>query len=341
LLSARLSGDADKLIRSLGAIDKAQSDQITHLSSANYRHHLATTGAGAVLLRESDLGACPTNALVVPDPYLAFARVSQLFQVRDSLPTGVHPTAIIGPGAEVAVDAAIGPYVVIGTGTTIGAGARIHGGVHIGERCSIGADTEIRAHVVLYSDVRIGERSIIHSGAIIGGDGFGFAPDARGHLHAIAQLGGVSVGNDVSIGCNSAIDRGAIDDTVIEDGVKIDNLVQIGHNCRIGAHSILCGNVGLAGSTVIGRHCVLAGGSGCGGDRPVVLCDRVTLTAATVVTSSIDKPGVYSGSMLHNTHQRWKRNALGLLKLDELVKRIRTLERAQDRSLPEDPDQGP
>lgn len=328
LLSARLSGDAHKVITSLGAIDKAQGDQITHLSSSSYRRHLATTGAGAVLLREADLDDCPTHALVVGDPYLAFARVSQLFHTPDHLPTGIHPTAIIGPEADVATDAAIGPYVVIGAGTRIGAAARVHAGAHIGERCVIGAGTEIRARVVLYSDVRIGERSIIHSGAVIGGDGFGFAPDAKGHLHAIAQLGGVCIGDDVSVGCNTAIDRGAIDDTVIEDGVKIDNLVQIGHNCRIGAHSVLCGNVGLAGSTVIGRHCVLAGGSGCGGDKPVVLCDQVTLTAATVVTSSIDKPGVYSGSMLHNTHTRWKRNALGLLRLDELARRIRDLEKA-------------
>ncbi len=331
-LSARLSGDADKVIRSLGAIDKASGDQITHLSSTSYRKHLASTDAGAVLLREEDLPTCPTNALVVKNPYLAFAEVSQLFHQPDALPIGVHPTAVVASDATVDEDATIGPLVVIGAKSRIASGTRIHGGVQIGERCVIGRGVELHARVVVYSDVSIGDRTIVHSGAVIGGDGFGFAPDAKGHLHAIAQLGGVQIGADVSIGCNTTIDRGAIDDTVIEEGVKIDNLVQIGHNCHVGAHSILCGMVGLAGSTVIGRHCVLAGGSGCGGDKPVVLCDQVTLTASTIVTSSIDKPGVYSGTMLHNTHHRWKRNALSLLKLDELFSRIRGLEKRLGRT---------
>lgn len=328
LLNARLAGDPSVVIRSLGAIDRALSDQITHLSSPSYRHHLPATRSAAVLLRETDLDACPTNALIVADPYLAFAKVSQLFYQPDGLPVGIHPSATVHTSARIAPDAAIGPHVMIGADTTIASGVRIHAGVAVGERCVIGAGTELRARAVLYSDVHLGARCIVHSGAVIGGDGFGFAPDQKGHLHAIAQLGGVSIGDDVSIGCNTAIDRGAIDDTVIEDGVKIDNLVQIGHNCRIGAHSVLCGMVGLAGSTVIGKHCVLAGGAGCGGDKPVVLCDQVTLTAATIVTSSIDKPGVYSGSILHNTHSRWKRTALLLAKLDELLSRVRALEKS-------------
>ena len=328
LLDARLSGDPSVVVRSLGAIDKALDDQITHLSSPSYRHHLPATGAAAVLLREGDLEACPTNALVVSDPYLAFAKVSQIFYQADDLPVGIHPTAIVHSSARIAPDAAIGPQVVVGADSVVASGVRLHGGVHIGERCVIGAGTELRARAVLYSDVSMGERCVVHSGAVIGGDGFGFAPDQRGHLHAIAQLGGVRIGDDVSIGCNTTIDRGAIEDTVIENGVKIDNLVQIGHNCRIGAHSVLCGMVGLAGSTIIGKHCVLAGGAGCGGDKPVVLCDQVTLTAATIVTSSIDKPGVYSGSILHNTHTRWKRTALLLSRLDELVSRVRALEKS-------------
>jgi UDP-3-O-[3-hydroxymyristoyl] glucosamine N-acyltransferase len=328
ILGARLEGDPLVVVSSLGAIDKAQSHQVTHLSSPAYRQHLATTRSGAVLLREADANACPTNALIVVDPYLAFAKCSQLFCRPDDLPVGLHSTAIIDPSARIAADACIGPQVVIGAGSQVASGVRLHAGVHVGERCVIGADTELRSRVVLYSDVHVGERCKVHAGAVIGGDGFGFAPDARGHLHAIAQLGGVRIGHDVSIGCNTTIDRGAIEDTVIEDGVKIDNLVQIGHNCRIGAHSVLCGMVGLAGSTVIGKHCVLAGGSGCGGDKPVVLCDQVTLTAATIVTSSIDKAGVYSGSILHNTHTRWKRTALLFSRLDELVSRVRALEKS-------------
>ena len=326
-LEARLVGDGQRVVTSLGSLASATSAQISHLSSTAYRKYLAGTQAGAVLLREEDLAACPVDALIVANPYLAFARVSQLFSRPDHLPSGIHPTAIIASTAVIHPDASIGAGVVVGADSLIGAGARIRPGVFIGERCEISDNVELFARVVLYSDVRIGSRSVVHAGAVLGGDGFGFAPDAAGRLHAIAQLGGLTIGCDVSIGCNTAIDRGAIDDTVIEDGVKIDNLVQIGHNCHIGAHSVLCGFVGLAGSSRIGKHCVLAGGSGVGGDQPVTLCDQVTLTAGTIVTSSIDKPGVYSGLILHNSNRRWKRNALHLQKLDELVTRVRELER--------------
>ncbi len=326
-LEARLVGDGQRVVTSLGSLATATASQLSHLSSPSYRKFLTATRACAVLLREDDLPDCPVDALVVANPYLAFARASQLFALPDDLPSGRHPTAIVAASAEVHPTACIGAGVIIGANSTIGAGVRIHPGVTIGERCNVAQAVELYARVVLYSDVRIGARSIVHAGAILGGDGFGFAPDSAGRLHAIAQLGGLSIGEDVSVGCNTAIDRGAIDDTVIEDGVKIDNLVQIGHNCHIGAHSVLCGFVGLAGSSRIGRHCVLAGGSGVGGDQPVTLCDQVTLTAATIVTSSIDKPGVYSGLILHNSSRRWKRNALHLQKLDELVGRVRALER--------------
>ncbi|MCP5181005.1 MAG: UDP-3-O-(3-hydroxymyristoyl)glucosamine N-acyltransferase [Pseudomonadales bacterium] len=326
-LDARLVGDGRCRIRGVGALASATTDEVTHLSSASYRSLLPATRAGAVLLREADAAACPTNALIVADPYLAFARVSQLFLVEDGLPAGAHASAVVAADALVDPTACVGPHVVVGAGSRVGARVRLHAGVSIGERCTIGDDVEIRPNAVLYSDVSVGARSVVHAGAVLGGDGFGFAPDGAGRLHAIAQLGGVRIGEDVSIGSNTTIDRGAIEDTVIEDGVKIDNLVQVGHNCRIGAHSVLCGCVGLAGSTTIGRHCVLAGGSGVGGEHPVTLCDGVTLTATTIVTTSIDKPGVYSGSMLHNTHTRWKRIVLLLHGLDELVKRVRSLEK--------------
>ena len=326
-LEARLVGDGQRVVTSLGSLATATSAQISHLSNTTYRKYLAGTQAGAVLLREEDLPQCPVNALVVANPYLAFARVSQLFSQPDDLPSGIHPTALVASSAEVHATACIGAGVVIGANSRIGPDVRLHAGVIIGERCIVADAVELFARVVLYSDVRIGARSVVHAGAVLGGDGFGYAPDAAGRLHPIAQLGGLTIGSDVSIGCNTAIDRGAIDDTVIEDGVKIDNLVQIGHNCHIGAHSVLCGFVGLAGSSRIGKHCVLAGGSGVGGDLPVTICDQVTLTAATIVTSSINEPGVYSGLILHNSSRRWKRNALHLQKLDELVGRVRELER--------------
>ncbi len=183
-------------------------------------------------------------------------------------------------------------------------------------------------NVVLGADVRLGARSVVHSGAVIGADGFGFVPDDQGRLQAIAQLGGVQIGEDVSIGACTSIDCGAIEDTVIEDGVKIDNQVQIGHNCRIGAHTIVCGCVGIVGSTVIGRHCVLAGGAGVGGDRPINICDHVTITGMTLVSTTLTEPGVYSGGVLHNTSRQWKRNALRFQKLDELNRRVARLEKA-------------
>ena len=251
--------------------------------------------------------------------------------------TMVHSTAVVDPTARIGDRVRIGPQVVIGRRSVIADGCDIGAGCVLADDVRIGADSLLHARVTIAHGCSIGARAIVHSGVVIGADGFGFAPDARGHLHAIAQLGGVCIGHDVSVGCNTTIDRGAIDDTVIEDGVKIDNLVQVGHNCRIGAHSIICGNVGLAGSSVIGRHCVLAGGSGVGGEKPVVLCDGVTLTACTVATTSIDKPGVYSGSILHNTHQRWKRNALGFARLDELLKRIRQVERRLGTTNNEEP----
>ena len=180
--------------------------------------------------------------------------------------------------------------------------------------------------VVVYAGVTIGPRSRVHANAVLGSDGFGFAPDRNGVLHEIAQLGGLTIGADVRIGAGTSIDCGAIDDTVIEDGVKIDNQVQIGHNCRVGAHTVICGCVGIVGSTQIGRHCVIAGGAGIGGGRPITICDGVTISGMTHVSASIDEPGVYSGGVLHNESRQWKRNAIRFQSLDALARRIAKLE---------------
>ncbi len=317
-LDAELIGDPNLRVRGLGSLETAEPHQLSHLSSATYRPALAATRAGAVLLKPEDAEACPVPALVCSNPYLAFARASQLFSEPD-LPPGIHPTASVHPSASVDQTARIGAYTIVGAD------------------CVIGPDVLIHGHVVLYSDVWLGARTVVHSGAVLGADGFGFAPDENGHLHAIAQLGGLRVGADVSIGANTTIDRGAIDPTVIEDGVKIDNQVQIGHNCHIGAHTVLCGCVGIAGSTRIGRHCVFAGGSGAGGDKPLEICDGVTVSAVTTITSSIDKPGVYSGSVLHNSRTAWKRNALHFQSLDKLAKRVRQLERALEKQNENEP----
>ncbi len=302
--------------------------QISHLSSRAHRPHLATTAAAAVILREADLPHCPTNALVTADPYLAFARISQLWQADERPPSGAHPSACVDPGAEVHPSASIGPNVALGPHTRIGPEVRLEAGVVVGARCRLDAGVRVNANAVLHDDVKIGAWSVIHSGAVIGSEGFGFARDETGAHVPVAQLGGVTLGPRVRVGAATTIDRGALEDTVIEEGVKIDNQVQIGHNCCIGAHTIICGCVGLVGSTVVGRHCVLAGGVGVGGDGPISVCDGVIITGCTHVSRSIDKPGVYSGGVLADTSTSWKRNALRFGELHGLTRRVAELEKA-------------
>jgi UDP-3-O-[3-hydroxymyristoyl] glucosamine N-acyltransferase len=327
-LSARLVGDPNLRITGLGSLTSAGPGDVSHLSSPAYRSQLADTRASAVILAEADLSRWSGAALVVPRPYLAFARVSQLFEEQPSLAAGVESSACIDPTAVLGDDVAIGPGVVVGARTRIGDGVRLFANVVVGNDCDIGAQTRLMPGAVLYARVRLGARCIVHSGAVIGADGFGFTPDERGRLVAIAQLGGVRIGDDVNVGACTSIDRGAIDDTVIEEGVKIDNQVQIGHNCHIGAHTVICGCVGIVGSTRIGRHCVLAGGAGIGGDGPIELCDRVVVSGMTHVSSSITEPGVYSGGILHDRNPSWKRNALRFSGLNELHRRVARLERA-------------
>lgn len=330
-LSARLVGDADLTITGLGSLGSARPGELSHLSSAAYRDQLAVTRASAVILAERDLEVWNGPALVAANPYLTFARASQLFARLPPLAPGIHPSAVVDGDAELAADVRLGPGVAVGPGSRIGAGARLYANVVVGAGCSIGAGCVVMANAVLYDDVRLGPRCTVHSGAVIGADGFGFTPAEDGRLETIAQLGGVTVGADVSVGACTTIDRGALDDTVIEDGVKIDNQVQIGHNCRIGAHSVICGCVGIVGSTRIGRHVVLAGGVGVGGDGPIEICDQVVVSGMTHVSASITEPGIYSGGVLHSPSRRWKRNALRFNRLDELSRRVAQLEKLLDR----------
>lgn len=336
LVGAEVAGDASRVVTGLGSLDAAGPDEISHLSSPAYRRLLEVTGAGAIILAPEDVSRWHGDRLVVANPYLAFARISQKFNRLPVLAEGIDPGAIVAASAEVAGSAAIGPFAVVGERTLIGEAARIYAGAVIGDDCILEAGAVLMPNVVLYSDVVIGPRSIIHSGAVIGADGFGFTPDEQGKLVAIAQIGGVRIGADVSIGASTTIDRGSIDDTVIDDGVKIDNQVQIGHNSHVGAHSLLCGCVGIVGSTRIGRHVVLAGGAGVGGSGPVEICDQVVVSGMTHVSTSITEPGIYSGGVLHSATRQWKRNALRLLRLDELFKRVASLERVYQEKDPQD-----
>ena len=314
-------------ITGLASLDEAGPGQISHLSSVKFRPLLAESQATAVICAERDVGSCPGIALQVDNPYVAYAKATQLFRQPRCLEAGIHDSAVVHPSASIDASACIGPGVVVGADTVVAARVQIRANTVVGDRCNIQEGTCLMSQVAVYDDVKIGAESIIHSAAVIGADGFGWAPDENGHLHEIAQLGGVTIGDRVSIGAGSAVDRGALTDTVIETGVKIDNLVQIGHNSRVGAHTVICGSSGMAGSTRFGKHCVLAGRVSIGGDGPITICDRVVVSVGTTVTRSISTPGTYSASLPALPHAEWMRNAASIKRLAKLVKQVTRLER--------------
>jgi len=328
-LGGELLGDPQATIARLGAVDGAQPDTLGFVAHPRYRSQLAASQAGCLIvgpdLRDAALqrGA----AIVTADPYLYFARLTQWWAARERVtpPAGVHASAVIEPGAVVHAEARVGALAFVGAGARVDAGAVVGVQAHVGCGAAIGRGTRIGPRAVLAEGCRIGERGIVHAGAVIGADGFGFAPDGDGRWEKIEQLGAVWIGDEVEIGANTCIDRGALEDTVIEDGVKLDNLVQIGHNVRIGAHSAFAGCVGVAGSAKIGRHCTAGGGAIILGHLELV--DHVHITAATVVTRSILKPGQYSGLFPFDDNASWEKNAATLRQLHALRDRIRALEK--------------
>nr|AQQ74527.1 hypothetical protein [uncultured bacterium] len=319
-----LRGDPDCSIRSVAALDRAGPGDIAFLSDVQYRRHLARTGASAVILEARFLPDCPTHAIVSTNPYLAFARVAQALHPPPPVVAGIHSSAVIGEGAVVDPQAAVGAHAVIGEGATIGERTWIGPGAVVGAGVRIGAECRLEANVTVHPGTRIGARVLIHSGAVIGGDGFGFAND-RGQWVKIPQLGGVIIGDDVEIGANTTIDRGALGDTVIEEGVKLDNQVQIAHNVRIGAHTAIAGCTGVAGSTSIGRYCAIGGGVGISGHLEIA--DGVQLTGTTFVSQSIRERGVYSSGMPFEPVAAWRRTFVRIRQLDAMAKRIDELER--------------
>jgi UDP-3-O-[3-hydroxymyristoyl] glucosamine N-acyltransferase len=312
-LGGQCVGDGTHVIDRIATLEAARSSHIAFLANPLYQAQLAATQAGCVIVAPAyaEQAAARGCAIVTPDPYLYYARLSQWWAARttDSGPR-IHPSAVIDASATVAADATVGALSYIGAGAVVGSATRIAARVTVGAHCSIG------------------ERCILHSGVVIGADGFGFAPDGRGddlRWEKIAQLGAVRIGNDVEIGANTCIDRGALDDTVIEDGVKLDNLIQIGHNVRVGAHTAMAGCVGVAGSARIGRHCTLGGGAIVLGH--LELADHVHITAATVVSRSIRQAGQYSGMFPIDDNASWEKNAATLRQLHSLRERLRTLEK--------------
>jgi len=323
-LGATLRGPADKHITGLATLQEAGPDQVSFLANPQYRKFLATTHAAAVLLKPADAEGYTADALLVPDPYLAYARISHLFDPKPKAPVGVHPTAVVAEDAFVDPAASVGAYAVIESGARIAAGVTIGAHCFIGARSVIGEGGWLAPRVTLYHDVRIGQRVVIQSGAVLGGEGFGFANE-KGVWQKIAQIGGVTIGDDVEIGVNTAIDRGAMDDTRIGNGVKLDNQIQIAHNVQIGDHTAMAACVGISGSAKIGKHCMLAGGVGLVGH--IEICDGVFVTGMTMVTRSITEPGAYSSGTAMQPAAEWRKSAARMRHLDDMARRLQQLEK--------------
>ncbi|HZH56259.1 MAG TPA: UDP-3-O-(3-hydroxymyristoyl)glucosamine N-acyltransferase [Burkholderiaceae bacterium] len=326
------------LIRGLGSLSSAGPDEISFLSNPRLRDQLPACQAAAVIVTpavwESTLRdqAPAFIPVLCSEPYLLYALLAQWFDRHRiaGLERGIHPTAVIAPTAQIGDGVSIGPHCVIEDGVRIGAGSRLGPHCVIGAGSVLGSDCLLHARVTLYHGVTVGDRAILHSGCVLGADGFGFAPDPRtkGAWAKIAQLGGVVVGNDVEIGANTTVDRGALENTVLGDGVKLDNQIMIGHNSQIGDHTAMAACVGVAGSTIIGKRCTLAGAAMTAGH--ITLGDDVHVSGATAITSSIHKPGRYTGVFPYAEHSDWQRNAAVLTQLSALRKRLRALERQLD-----------
>jgi UDP-3-O-[3-hydroxymyristoyl] glucosamine N-acyltransferase len=320
-------GDPNTRIHGVGTLEGAGAGQLAFLANPAYRKQLPDTRAGAVVLRAADAQACPVPCLVAKDPYAAFARLAALFEAPPANTPGVHASAVVEAGAQVAPSASIGALCFVAASARIGANAVLGPGCVVGEDCDVGDDCQLVARVTLVARVRLGRRVRVHPGAVLGAEGFGLAM-AEGQWLKVPQLGGVRVGDDCEIGANTTIDRGAIEDTVLEEDVRLDNQIQVGHNVRIGAHTAMAGCVAIAGSTRIGRYCLIGGGAGFVGH--IEVGDRVTVGARSLVTHSLAGPGEYnSGTPLQPTRQ-WRRNAARFKQLDELARKISHLPPAED-----------
>lgn len=323
-LGATLQGAEAVQITGLATLQEAGPGQLSFLANPQYRKYLEHSQAAAVLLKAADAEGFAGNALIVADPYLAYARISHLFDPKPKAVAGIHPSAVVAEDAQVDASACIGPFVVIESGARIGANVTLGAHCVIGARSVIGEGGWLAPRVTLYHDVTIGKRVVIQSGAVIGGEGFGFANE-KGVWQKIAQIGGVTIGDDVEIGVNTAVDRGALSDTRIGDGVKLDNQIQIAHNVQIGDHTAMAGCCGISGSAKIGKHCMLAGGVGLVGH--IDICDNVFVSGMTMVTRSITEPGSYSSGTAMQPLADWRKSAARIRQLDDMAKRLQQLEK--------------
>jgi len=316
-------GDPQLSVSRVATLENAGPDAIAFLANPRYLWQVEATRAGAVIVGPAERETTKAARIVCANPYAYFARVSALLNPPRAAVPGVHPTAVVDASANVHPRAEVGPYSVICREAQLAEGSTIGAGTYVGEGVRVGRDTRLHPSVTVYDGCTIGERVVLHSGVVIGADGFGIAFDEDRWVK-VPQIGRVRIGDDVEIGANTTIDRGAIDDTVIEDGVKLDNQIQVAHNVRIGAHTAIAACTGIAGSVQIGAHCRIGGAVGIAGH--VSITDRVEISGHTAITRSIDTPGVYSGVYPFEPNNKWRRNAAQLRHLAEIGRRVSALE---------------
>ncbi len=326
-LGAQVHGDENCRIDRVATLADAEPGGISFLANRRYRSQLLTTRASAVILEAEFLSSCPVSALVVSNPYLGYARVAALLAPEQPVLAGIHPSAYVSDRATVDASACIGPQAVVENQASVGARSHIGPGCVIGRGATIGDDCTLKANVTICHHVRIGDRALLHPGVVIGADGFGIANNG-GVWVKVPQLGAVVIADDVEVGANTTIDRGALGDTVIEEGVKLDNLIQIGHNVRIGAHTAIAAGVAIGGSATIGKRCTIGGAASVAGH--LELADDVHLTATSAVSKSISEPGLYSSGMPIQDNRTWRKNIVRLRQLDEMAKRLKDLEKKLD-----------
>ncbi len=321
---AELRGDGNQTISGLNTLQDAGGHELSFLANPSYARYLETTKAGAVILSPEMAAQFSGSALILANPYLAYAKISGLFAIERDLSVGIHPSAVVDETAVIDPTAAIGPNVVIEAGVEIASGVRIDAGVVVGHDCVLSEQVHLHRNVTVCHGVSIGARTIIHPGAVIGGDGFGNA-QAEGRWHKIAQIGGVVIGCDVEIGCNTCIDRGALGNTEIHDGVRLDNLIQIAHNVVIGEHTAIAAGVGISGSTTIGKNCTIAGAAGFAGH--LTIADGTFISGMAMITRSINRPGAYASGTGFMDSREWRKNVVRFRQLDDLARRVKRLEK--------------
>ena len=332
-----LRGDPEQVVTGVAALGEAGPRDVSFLANPKFRRYLPDTSAGVVILDRAAAESCPVAALVTSNPYAAYARIATWLCAPAAAPApGIHPSAVVEKGARLEAGVAIGPQAFVGSGAVIGPGVVVGPGSVLDGKIEIGAATRLSARVTLIAQVTIGARCLLHPGVVLGSDGFGLAPDKDGWVK-VPQLGGVRVGDDVEIGANTTVDRGAIGDTIIEDGVKLDNQIQIGHNVRIGAHTAIAACVGVAGSTTIGKRCMIGGGAGFAGH--IEVADDVVINGYAMVTRSLTKKGgrYASGLPVDEVHE-WRHTVARFKRLERLNQRVRRLEQAAGSEPPDDAD---